>query len=72
MMYQIILKGQLHPCHERRLAPLTLRHLPDGNSCLEGLLADQAALFGLLLRLRDIGIPLLSLRAIEVEVEVTQ
>ena len=72
MMYQIILKGQLHPCHERRLAPLTLRHLPGGNSCLEGALADQAALFGLLLRLRDIGIPLLSLRAIEVEVEVTQ
>ena len=32
----------------------------DGTTLLEGRVADQAALFGLLLKMRDMGLPLLS------------
>jgi hypothetical protein len=34
----------------------------DGSTTLHGPVADQAALFGLLQRLRDTGLPLLSVR----------
>jgi hypothetical protein len=33
---------------------------PDGEKTLIGRVADQATLYGLLLRIRDLGIPLLS------------
>ncbi len=32
----------------------------DGTTLIEGRVADQAALFGLLLKMRDMGLPLLS------------
>jgi hypothetical protein len=32
----------------------------DGTTLIEGQVADQAALFGLLLKMRDMGLPLLS------------
>ncbi|HET9419911.1 MAG TPA: hypothetical protein VFO49_02155 [Nocardioides sp.] len=39
---------------------LTVTKEPDGTTLLEGQVADQAALFGLLLKMRDMGLPLLS------------
>ena len=39
---------------------LTLTHLPDGTTSIQGAVADQAALHGLLQRLRDLGLPLVS------------
>ena len=35
---------------------------PDGVTVLQGRVVDQAALHGLLARLRDLGLPLLSVR----------
>ena len=43
---------------------LEVRLEDDGSSVLRGPVADQAALHGLLLRLRDLGIPLVSLTAL--------
>ncbi len=42
---------------------LTLRHSPDGSTILTGNLPDMPAVYGLILRLRDSGIVLLSLQA---------
>lgn len=39
---------------------LTVTTDKDGTTLIEGPVADQAALFGLLLRMRDMGLPLLS------------
>ncbi|WP_194397165.1 hypothetical protein [Microbacterium atlanticum] len=46
--------------------PLTLTREADGTTTLRGCLADQAALHGILCRIRDLGVILLSVRAIEV------
>ena len=39
---------------------LSLTHDPDGTTLLEGRVADQAALHGLLTKVRDMGLPLVS------------
>ena len=41
---------------------LTITTDDDGSTTLHGPVVDQAALFGLLLKLRDIGLPLLAVR----------
>jgi hypothetical protein len=39
---------------------MTLTHLDDGTTVLEGDITDQAALHGVLRTLRDLGLPLVS------------
>jgi len=39
---------------------LVMRHLPDGSTQLSGEVVDQAALYGLLSRARDLGLTLLT------------
>jgi hypothetical protein len=39
---------------------LTMRHLPDGSTELSGTVPDQAAMYGLLNRARDLGLTLLT------------
>ncbi len=63
--YQIRLKGHLDPIHEEWFHGFSMTLHPDGETILDGQVADQAALFGTLLRIRDLGIPLLSVNATE-------
>ena len=58
--YAIRLKGHLAPRWAARFDGMTLSTQADGTTLLEGPVADQAALHGLLRTLRDLGIPLLS------------
>jgi hypothetical protein len=44
---------------------MTLTGLEDGTTVLEGDIADQAALHGLLRGLRDLGVPLVSLTRLD-------
>jgi hypothetical protein len=44
---------------------LALTRQPDGTTTLRGRVADQAALHGILIKIRDLGIVLLSVRAID-------
>ena len=64
-LYQIRVNGHLDRHHEEWLTGFSLAHLPTGETVLTGQMADQAALFGVLLRIRDLGIPLLSVNKIE-------
>jgi len=59
--YEIRVKGHLGPHWAAWFDGLSLVNEDDGITVIRGELADQAALHGLLHKLRDIGIPLLSL-----------
>jgi hypothetical protein len=59
--YEIRLDGLLAPRWAAAFDPMTVTTHGDGTTSLSGTLIDQAALHGLLTKLRDLGLPLLSL-----------
>lgn len=63
--YEIRLAGHLDPRWSAWLDGLTPRSCPDGTTTLSGPIADQAALHGLLARIRDLGIPLLAVTPLD-------
>ena len=58
--YEIRIKGHLDQRWSEWLAGMTIHHEANGDTLLKGSLADQSALHGVLNRLRDFGIPLIS------------
>jgi hypothetical protein len=58
--YEIRLQGRLDERWASWFDGLTLEPQPDGVTVLRGRIPDQAALHGLLARLRDLGLPLIS------------
>jgi len=67
ILCQIRVKGHLYPT--RRWADwfggLTIENQPNGEAVLSGLLPDQAALYGILNRIRDLGLTLVSVNCVE-------
>jgi hypothetical protein len=63
--YEIRLKGHLAPRWAAWFDGLSLSSENDGTTIISGLVADQAALHGLLHRVRDIGLPLVSVTRVE-------
>lgn len=59
--YEIRVSGRLGSRWSSRFDGLTLTNEDDGTTVISGPVADQAALHGLLQKLRDLGITLLSL-----------
>jgi hypothetical protein len=58
--YQIRVRGALDPRWSDWFAELTITHEADGSTLLAGPLADQAALYGVISRMRDLGLTLLA------------
>ena len=58
--YEIRIRGHLDESWADWFNELTIRHEANGDTMLSGLLVDQAALHGVLNRLRDLGIQLIS------------
>lgn len=58
--YEIRLRGHLDYRWAARLAVPNLIHEADGTTILRGIAVDQAALHGLLQRVRDLGLTLVS------------
>lgn len=58
--YEIKIKGHLDPRWSDWFAGLELTHLEGNTTLLSGLLPDQAALHGLLERIRDLNLTLIS------------
>ncbi len=58
--YEIKIKGFLDPRWSDWFAGLTLTHLEGNDTLLSGPLPDQAALHGLLERIRDLNLKLIS------------
>lgn len=65
--YQIVVKGHLDRRYAGWLEGYSLELGPDGQTILSGEVPDQAALYGLLLRMRDLGITLISVKEINQE-----
>ena len=63
--YEIRLKGHLDPRWAAWFDGLTLAQHTDGTTVIHGPVADQAALHGLLQKVRDVGLPLVSVICIE-------
>ena len=63
--YEIRLKGHLDARWADRFAGLSFTHASDGTTILAGPVVDQAALYGLLRKVRDLGLPLLSVILID-------
>ncbi len=65
MVYQIRIKGHLGPKWAAWFGDVSITLDDNGDTLLTGSVADQAALHGLLRKVRDLGMPLIS--AIRVE-----
>lgn len=65
--YEIRLEGRIDPRWAAWFDGMTVSTHADGTTVLHGQVADQAALHGLLQRLRDLGLPLLSVDRAETD-----
>ncbi len=59
-VYQIKVKGILDECWSDWFYGLTITPQTNGDTLLTGPVRDQSALHGLLVKVRDLGLPLLS------------
>jgi hypothetical protein len=63
--YEIRVAGHLDDHWAATLDDLILVRLGDGTTKLTGPVIDQAQLHGVLVRIRDLGVPLLTLRTVD-------
>ncbi|MGD8904985.1 MAG: hypothetical protein PVI67_15585 [Anaerolineae bacterium] len=61
-IYHITVKGSLDQEWSDWFDGFAINPQPDETTLLAGFVADQAALHGLLAKIRDLGLPLLSIR----------
>ncbi len=65
MIYQIRIKGHLGQQWTDWFEELTITLKENGETLLTGPVVDQAALYGLLKKVRDLGMPLLAVNRVE-------
>ena len=61
-IYSIRVKGHLDQERSGWFDGLSITHTTDGETILSGSIVDQAALHGVLAKIRDLGLPLLEVR----------
>jgi hypothetical protein len=65
--YEIRVEGHLEPRWAAWFDGMALAREIDGTTTIHGPVADQAALHGLLHKLRDVGLPLISVTQVDPE-----
>jgi hypothetical protein len=69
---EIRIKGRIDEHWSTWFADLEIRYTEQNETVLTGPIADHATLYGVLNRLRDLGLPLLSVNQVETDDEETQ
>lgn len=64
-IYRIVLKGHLDCAWSEWFAGLTIIWADNGETILTGPVVDQTALHGVLIKIRDLGLPLIALTRID-------
>lgn len=67
--YSIRVKGHLSDRWAAWFDGLTITNIENGETLLSGMIPDQAALHGLIIRVRDLGLPLLSITRNQPDIE---
>jgi hypothetical protein len=67
MDYSIRVKGHLDDAWSEWFDGMTITHLECGETLLSGRVPDQAALHGLIVKVRDLGLPLIAVGPLESE-----
>src|SRR5919205_806457 len=63
--YEIRLKGHLDARWTDWFEGLSFTHASDGTTILAGSVVDQAALYGILRKVRDLGLPLIAINQVD-------
>ena len=63
--YEICLKGHLDARWADQFENLSFIHKSDGTTILSGPVIDQAALYGVLRKVRDLGLPLIAVNQVD-------
>ena len=63
--YEIVVRGHINERLTWWFEDAVVIQLPSGETSLVGPVADQAALYGILTRIRDLGLPLVFVRKAE-------
>jgi len=63
LFYEIRVQGHIGDSWSSWFEGLSLRHEENGETVLYGDIVDQAALHGILMRIRDLGLPLVSVKS---------
>ena len=66
-LYRIRVKDHLDRNWSQWFEGLTITHEPNGETVMAGPVRDQAALFGVLMKVRDLGLTLISVNRIATE-----
>jgi hypothetical protein len=72
IVYQIRIEGHLRPQWAEWFEGLSVSLEPDGTTLLSGPVIDQAALYGLLKKVRDLGMPLLAVNQVAIQSQKEQ
>jgi len=64
-LYEIRIKGHLDDRWADWFGEVTITRVDNGETLLTGPVVDQAALYGLLKKVRDLGLPLVSVMRVE-------
>lgn len=65
ILCQIRVKGHLSDQWAEWFGGLEIKNQPEGEALLSGTLPDQAALYGVLKRMRDLGLTLISVNCVQ-------
>ena len=63
--YEIRLKGHLDARWADQFEHMSFTHASDGTTILAGPVVDQTALYGLLRKVRDLGLPLIAVNLVD-------
>ncbi|MGD9147890.1 MAG: hypothetical protein PVI80_20155 [Anaerolineae bacterium] len=64
-VYEIRIEGHLGDSWSPWFEGMTIRHTERGETVLTGSLVDQTALHGVLMKVRDLGLPLVTVTRVE-------